>query len=136
MAKVKIQANEIASGNGTPIEAQDVVVYKYSYPLADLPGNAHITKDHLGALASPAVPIMLDTTQPSLYTLTADEVSAVNELSRQPNFSAVTDSGQSWGDIYPIYTPAFGVGAYSDIKIVLHDNGSGLNSENTLVQFS
>lgn len=88
-----------------------------------------------GAMGAP-VDIALTTASPSVYTLSAPELAAVNALGRIPNFQAITDSGQgNWGDIYPIYTPYNTPGSYTQIQVVLHDGG-GVAVEDTVVQFS
>lgn len=137
MAKTRIQVDEIAANNGGKTEFENTATYKTLPILALMGPNDFVAKSHLAGGSGNGVQLPLDTTEPSLYTLNGTELGAVNALGRQPNFSAVTSSGQgNWSDIYPIYTPYNAYGAYTQIQVVLHDDGSGLNAEDTLVQFS
>lgn len=136
-----IAVNEIAAKNkGVDVSIADILAYKEFLDYIDFTDddqipNLRAVKSIAGLAGGAPVQINLDTTKPSLYTLTSGELAAVNLLTRIPNFVAVTVSGQQWSDIYPIYTPHNTPGAYTQIQIVLHDGG-GTNAEDTVVQFS
>lgn len=81
-----------------------------------------------------AYSITLDTTEPSSYTLTSPQLASVNAFGpRYPNFVALI-AGRQVSDIQPTYTGS--PGSFTQIDIQLHDDGSGLNADTTLVQFS
>lgn len=81
----------------------------------------------------PVITFTLDTTKSAPYTLTSPQLASVNAFGRYPNFIALI-GGTVSPDIQPTYTGA--VGAFSAITIALHDNGSGMNADTTVVQFS
>lgn len=136
MAEKRLQIQEIASETGIT-EFQNKATRKDIPVFADMANNELVQKAHLlGYAGGSPVVINLDSSQPSLYTVTAPQLAAVNSLGKIPNFTAISlASGQQFSDIYPIYNPPMGFGVYTQIQIVLHDGG-GTNAEDTVVQFS
>jgi len=75
------------------------------------------------------------TSDADTYTLTSGELIILNTYTRYPNFVAiVTATGQQFFDIYPTYTGT--VGSFTACVVQLHSDGSGLNADNTIIQFS
>lgn len=76
----------------------------------------------------------LGTNKPSSYNLSPTELIEVNKFSNKyPSFSAYIN-GVLFPDITAAYTGS--PGSFTQVTIALHDNGSGMNADNTVVQFS
>lgn len=100
----------------------------------DLSDDALVIKHPPYTPPAPIV-ITIDAGETTPYTLTTEELDAINDLGRIPMFQALVadDSGYKVAyDILAVYTGS--AGAYTQIDIYLHGDG-GINLDDTQAQF-
>lgn len=135
-----VSANRLASNNGDKVEIVNVLKYLETLGLIDFDLDDLINKRALeqavSSVAVSPVSFYIPSGDPVTYFLTSDQVTAVNNIARVPNFVALVN-GEQFPDIKPIYAPAgASPGAWTSISVTVHDNGSGGADGNTLIQFS
>ena len=101
----------------------------------DIP-NIRAVNALISGATPPAPPLVIKNIAPGaadVYTLSAGELADVNSIGRWPNFVA-TIAGVEFKDIIPTYNGI--VGGFTSVTVQLHGNGSGVNIDDTIFQFS
>ena len=121
---------------GGKIPVRDLMTDEGQRSLIDFGTYDYITKYALEGYnpnTNPIVDMLISTSVPDVYTLSAPELSLINEYTRYPNFVALIN-GTQWFDIVPTYVGS--IGAITEVRVQLHSNGAGGNADETFIQFS
>jgi hypothetical protein len=137
MSRLQIAVNNIVSGlTGAVVSIRDIFRYEGSLTLIDFTSdddipNLRAVKALIGS--STIVNESINAGGSSTYPVNSIDLAVINGFGRYPNFVAVV-AGAITPDIQPTFS---GVpGSFSAISIGLHNDGTGVNPDDTEVQFS